>query len=250
MRRLIVNADDLGYDHVVNEDIFRLIEAGSVTSATILANGPAVEAAAARLRDFPRASFGVHLNFTEFPPLTRGAALNVLCDESGALATGWVGNLTLSGETRDAVFREWCAQVERALDLRVPVSHLDSHHHIHTLPGLFAVFKRVQLRFDIRKARLRRNIFNLGGRRRFGIQAATAAWNLALNTIVPTRTTDAFTEFATLYQRVVAGLPWTGTVELMCHPGNPLFEDETRLLEGDWRRVLGRDATMISYRDL
>jgi predicted glycoside hydrolase/deacetylase ChbG (UPF0249 family) len=249
MRRLIVNADDLGYDRVVNEDIFRLIEAGSVTSATILANGPAVEAAAARLQDFPQASFGVHLNVTEFPPLTRGGVLDALCDESGALATGWARNLALSGEMRKAVFREWCAQVERALDLRVPVSHLDSHHHIHTHPALFGVFKRVQFRFNIRKARLRRNIFNLG-RRRLGIRAATTAWNLGLTAVVPTRTTDAFTEFATLYERVVAGCPWTGTVELMCHPGSPLFADETRLLEGDWRAVLGRDVTMISYLDL
>lgn len=249
MRRLIVNADDLGYSRVVNEDIFRLIETGSVTSATILANGPAVDAAAVRLHDFQQASFGVHLNVTEFPPLTRGGAIDVLCDESGALATGWAGNLALSGEMRNAVFREWCAQVERALDLRVPVSHLDSHHHIHTHPALFAVFKRVQLRFNIRKARLRRNIFNLG-RGRSGIRAATAAWNLALTAIFPTRTTDAFTEFATLYERVAAGCPWTGTVELMCHPGSPLFADETRLLEGDWRSVLGRDVTMISYLDL
>jgi predicted glycoside hydrolase/deacetylase ChbG (UPF0249 family) len=250
VRRLIVNADDLGYDRVVNENIFRLVETGSVTSATIMANAPAIEAAAARLRDFPRASFGVHLNITEFPPLTRGPALAALCDDSGALATSWVKNRTLTGEMRNAVFHEWCTQVERALDLRVPVSHLDSHHHIHTLPGLFAVFKRVQVRFGIRKARLRRNIFNLGRRLRFGIRPATAAWNLALRTIVPTQTTDAFTEFATLYERVIAGLPWTGTVELMCHPGNPLFEDETRLLEGDWRAMIGRDATMISYREL
>ncbi|MCP3384055.1 MULTISPECIES: carbohydrate deacetylase [unclassified Bradyrhizobium] len=249
MRRLIVNADDLGYDRVVNEDIFRFIEAGSVTSATILTNGPAVEAAVARLQDFPRASFGVHLNVTEFPPLTRGAVLDALCDESGALATGWVKKLALSGATRDAVFQEWCAQVERALDLRVPVSHLDSHHHVHTHPALFAVFKRVQLRFNIRKARLRRNIFNIG-RRRPAIRAATTAWNAAFTTIVPTQTTNAFTEFATLYERVVAGCPWTGTVELMCHPGSPLFTDETRLLEGDWRGVLGRDVTMISYLDL
>jgi len=250
MRRLIVNADDLGYDCVVNEKIFRLVEAGSVTSATLMANAPAVEAAAARLRDFPQASFGVHLNITECRPLTRSAALDALCDESGALATGWVKNLTLNREMRNAVFREWCAQVERALDLRVPVSHLDSHHHIHTLPWLFAVFKRVQVRFGIRRARLRWNIFGIRRRLRFGIRPATAAWNLALRTIVPTRTTDAFTDFTTLYERVVAGLPWTGTVELMCHPGNPLFEDETRLLEGDWRGMIGRDATMISYRDL
>jgi D-alanine-D-alanine ligase-like ATP-grasp enzyme len=40
MRRLIVNADDLGADEARNEGIFEAIRAGVVTSASILPNGP------------------------------------------------------------------------------------------------------------------------------------------------------------------------------------------------------------------
>lgn len=250
MKRLIVNADDLGYDRAVNDSIFRLIEAGSVTSATIMTNAPAAVDAAARLRDFPRASFGVHLNLTELPPLTRNEALAELCDESGALTPGWVKTRTPRRETLEAIFREWSAQVERAFELGVPVSHLDSHHHVHTVPRLFPILKRVQRRFGIRKVRLTRNIFNVGERPRFGLRPAKAAWNLALQTVVPTRTTDGFTAFATLYQRSLAGLQWNGTVEAMCHPGGTLSDDETRLLEGDWKAAIGRDAALISYHEL
>jgi len=250
MKRLIVNADDLGYDAAVNDRIFRLMGAGNVTSATILMNAPAAEAAAGRLRELPQVSFGVHLNITEFPPLTRGAALEPLCDANGNLATAWVKTLKPTRATREAVFHEWCAQVQRALDCGVPVSHFDSHHHIHNIPRLFPVLKRVQLRFGIRKVRMARNIFDIGERLRFGRRQAIAAWNLGLKTIVPTRTTDAFTDFSTFHKRVAAGLPWEGTIELMCHPGSHLYEDETLMLEGDWRTTVALGAALISYRDL
>jgi len=37
---------------------------------------------------------------------------------------------------------------------------------------------------------------------------------------------------------------------LMCHPGNPGFAEETRLLDTDWRGHLGLPAELITYNDL
>lgn len=64
--QIIVNADDLGLSAEVNEAIFRAMEAGVITSATMLSNGSAVIPAARILHRFPNCSFGVHLNLTEF----------------------------------------------------------------------------------------------------------------------------------------------------------------------------------------
>ncbi len=50
MRRLIINADDLGADHARNEGIFEAIEAGVVTAASILANGEPYRRDASLLR--------------------------------------------------------------------------------------------------------------------------------------------------------------------------------------------------------
>ena len=50
MRRLIINADDLGADEARNEGIFEAIEAGVVTSASLLPNGPALGHALERIR--------------------------------------------------------------------------------------------------------------------------------------------------------------------------------------------------------
>jgi hypothetical protein len=69
---VIVNADDLGMSREVNDAIFELMSRGRISSATILANAPATRDAARRAQAFPRCSFGVHLNLTQFEPLTGG----------------------------------------------------------------------------------------------------------------------------------------------------------------------------------
>src|SRR5271169_4294776 len=81
--QIIVNADDLGMSAEVNEAIFRAMENGVITSATMLSNGSAVVPAARRLRRFPNCSFGVHLNLTEFQPLGAESptALSSILDE-------------------------------------------------------------------------------------------------------------------------------------------------------------------------
>lgn len=251
MKRLVVNADDLGHSDAVNAAIFALMESGHVSSASLMMNAPAVEAAIREIARFPGRSFGVHLNATEFPPLCRDPSLAVLCDGTGSLHTEWArGRRHLPRRARQAVFAEWCAQVERARDLGVPVSHLNSHHHLHTHPSLFMVLKRVQQRFGIRKVRLARNLFGVGERVRPGFATATAAWNLALRTLYRTRTADAFTTFRTFHERARSDLSWQGTLELMCHPGAEMFEAETHLLASDWRETLADGADIVSYHEV
>ncbi len=72
--RLIINADDLGRSPEANRAIFDLMDRGLVTSATVMANGPYVDEALSRVGHYPRGSFGVHLNLTEFRPLTQNAS--------------------------------------------------------------------------------------------------------------------------------------------------------------------------------
>jgi predicted glycoside hydrolase/deacetylase ChbG (UPF0249 family) len=88
LRRLIVHADDLGADEARNEGIFEALEAGSVTAASILANGPALRDAFDRIASSPfrNISFGLHLNLTEGVPLSGG--LKFLISRSGDSTQG------------------------------------------------------------------------------------------------------------------------------------------------------------------
>ena len=249
MLRLILNADDLGKDSGVNQRIFALLDRGQVTSATLLMNAPAIEEAAQELRRFPRASFGIHLNVTEFVPFTNHPGLALLRGPDGAFVNN-VRKVHLNRATCEAVFQEWCAQVERALTLGIRVSHFDSHRHAHNIPALFLALKRLQVRFGIRRVRLTRNVYGVGEHLALGKRQTKTAWNLALRHLYRTRTTDGFTDFATFHANLAAGVRCSGTHELMCHPGHPRFEEETRLLETSWQPTLVPNAQLITYNEL
>src|SRR6516164_9169595 len=77
---LIINADDLGVSESVNNETFALMQSGLITSATLIANAPAFEDAVRNSKRFPHCSFGVHLNLSVFPPLSRSKYLEAaLC---------------------------------------------------------------------------------------------------------------------------------------------------------------------------
>jgi predicted glycoside hydrolase/deacetylase ChbG (UPF0249 family) len=110
--KVIVNADDLGISPAVNDAIFHLIAMGRVTSATLLANGAALTDAAKRSKSFPACSFGVHLNASEWQPLTHDTDLRPILDDSGCFAGNRLREVKITGALRAALVREWCAQVE------------------------------------------------------------------------------------------------------------------------------------------
>ncbi len=252
--RIIINCDDLGASETVNHDILELMQQRRVTSATLMMNAPAIEEAVRRIGSFPYCSFGVHLNVTEFAPLSAHPGLCALLNENGEFAGNARRdpiNIPLTAHAREGVYAEWCAQIERAQAFGVPISHLDSHHHVHTRADLFGVLKRVQRRFAIRKVRLRRNVPGphptLRNRLHF---ARHWPWNLTLRHLFATQTTDGFAAFSLFHQRLQAGLGFAGSIELMCHPGRDRFAAETDLLRGPWREMLRESAKLISYNDL
>src|SRR5215831_11580404 len=155
---IIVNADDLGMSAAVNATTFDLMSRGRISSATLLANAPAAREAARHAASFPACSFGVHLNLTQFEPLTRGAGARLLVDERG--------EMTRANETAPpdaarlrAMYDEVCAQVGRVSAFGVRISHVDSHNHIHTRPFFFPILKLVQRRFGIRRVRLSKTFY-------------------------------------------------------------------------------------------
>ena len=131
---LIVNADDLGASETINDEIFDLMQSGAVTSATLMANAPAFEHAVQQIPRFPHCSFGVHLNLTSFAPLSSPDELRQILNQDGHLSKKLL-NSAITGDMREAFLTELSAQVQRTLDAGVPVSHFDSHLHIHTMPN-------------------------------------------------------------------------------------------------------------------
>jgi predicted glycoside hydrolase/deacetylase ChbG (UPF0249 family) len=252
-RRLIVNADDLGMSREVNDAIFTLMDARTVTSSTLMANGQATCEAAATVRRFPRCSFGAHLTLTWGRPLSGPAGLDELLGSAGSFTTR-IFDGPISRETKAAVVREWVQQVETLMRLGVPVSHLDSHEHVHTLPWLFRPFKAVQRRFGIRRARLSKNVYcsDLPPASRL-LLFKKAVWNSALRHYYRTTTTRWFSDFYSINRAAHEGSLGTGTIEAMIHPGvidDHISTTELAEIERGALDALPFEVQMISYNEI
>ena len=153
MMKVIVNADDPGMTEEVNQATFDLMSKRFVTSATVMANGPAVPNALEGSKRFPACSFGVHLNLTEFRPLSRHEGLEQLLSSDGQF-NGVLERTPSTIAKVSAMFvamaNEWCWHIDVVRKAGIFISHLDSHQHVYTIPFVFPVLKYVQAKYEIR----------------------------------------------------------------------------------------------------
>jgi predicted glycoside hydrolase/deacetylase ChbG (UPF0249 family) len=140
MKRLIINADDLGADEARNAGIFEGIQAGVVTSASILPNGPALQDALKRIqtKSLRNVSWGAHLNLSEGKPVSTGISL-LLGPNRAFLGKASSQRLLMRQEDRDLeteIAQEIDAQITLLETSGIFLSHLDGHQHVHVFPAV------------------------------------------------------------------------------------------------------------------
>ena len=151
-RILIINADDLGHTRGINQAIRQCAVAGMLSSATLMANGPAFEDAVAMVRNTEALGVGVHLVLTELSSVSPPARIQGLIDERGKLPSNpWklTASLLGGGTGRDAIRLELSSQISKVLDYGLQPTHLDSHQHVHVLPQVLEVVIELARRFSI-----------------------------------------------------------------------------------------------------
>jgi predicted glycoside hydrolase/deacetylase ChbG (UPF0249 family) len=235
---VIINADDFAIDRPETDAACEGMASGRITSATIMANGRALRYALPYIRHFEGCSFGAHLNITSGHPLTGGPDARLLVDRDGQMSRDVFGQMRPKLATQRAVYAEWCEQVEHLFSLGIAVSHLDSHHHVHTTPFLFPVLKAVQRRFGIRRVRITQNIYGSSHPCTPLLRKKKLIYNFALRHVYRTRTTAGFTDLVTFCEAGRRGKLKHPLVELMVHPGARNSAAEDRLLHSDWERDL------------
>jgi predicted glycoside hydrolase/deacetylase ChbG (UPF0249 family) len=158
MKRLIINADDLGADEGRNEGIFEAIRAGVVTSASILPNGPALDHALEEIRSNGpgRVSFGVHLNLTEGPPLAEGLSCLTGPDGNflGKAAAHQLFMTKGDAALQSDIASEITLQIERLLDASIGITHVDGHQHVHVFPAVLSTVSQIAKSRGIRRMRI------------------------------------------------------------------------------------------------
>ncbi|HNC30375.1 MAG TPA: ChbG/HpnK family deacetylase [Cyclobacteriaceae bacterium] len=163
MRKLIVNCDDLGISECVNEAIFDCHVNGVVTSATLMANMPAAESAAQECRAFKELGIGVHLNLTLGYPVSKPDDIPLLLSPEGCFYSNKEMPKLLKYPNRlvyRQVYKELDSQVKKCRRLGVPITHLDSHHHICRMPIAMFAMADVARENGIRAVRSIRGCYN------------------------------------------------------------------------------------------
>lgn len=202
---------------------------------------------------YNKCSFGIHLNLTDFKPLKKSNIFyeKKLIDENGFF-TGNIRNIKIDKFTQKAIYLELEEQIIKLLDLNINISHIDSHHHIHTIPSLFFIIKKLQNKFNIKKVRKTMNYYNGNYSPNIKLKFSKKIWNLLLHYDNQTITTDYFTFSKYLIddlQNKKYNLSHKKNIfELMCHPGADIYQEETNLLYTDW--LDENNVSLISYKDL
>jgi len=230
---VIVHADDFGETREITLGICAAIEAGAVTSSSIMANMPATEFGIARARALgDRATFGVHINLCEGRPLTRAASL---LDAAGNFCGKRQLFLrSISGGLRPSeVEAEVDAQVARLAGGGVRLSHLDGHKHLHQLPVVCGAVARVARRHGIERVRLAA----------MRAPAAYRAPSSAVRELLSFHAEHVFRASGLRFPKRLVDLQfcmakalrpeaWVslvrgpGVLEVFCHPGTPLADEE------------------------
>lgn len=257
MKNLIVNADDLGWTDGVNRGILDAFHGGIVTSASLLANGPAFAEAVKATKAAPRMGVGVHLNLSDGAPVADRESVTSLLDDEGKLAHGPESLLLRRARRKlvlDEVEEEWDAQIQKVCDAGIRPTHLDGHKHVHMLPGLFDIALRLAKSHSIEAIRVSleestlRAALSSGAKQNLGVVLKQGAQARGLKLLARDArerarragisAADHFCGIAqtgelTLegVERLLKSLP-EGTTELMCHPGyvdEALQKSATRL---------------------
>ena len=274
IRRMIINADDLGIDEPRSRGILEAHRKGIVTSGTLLGNTPLLEQVRGWILDCPRLGIGVHLNISE------GSAIlshpRTLVDRQGQFF-GKAETLRRLMEGRldvEEIQTEFDLQIRRIRDAGIEPTHLDAHHHVHLYPGVMAALCWTARRHDISKVRLPREPVPAPGTISSAIYWELVRYQGLVSKAAETltaaglRTTDHFRGIALKagihldrFVDVLARLP-EGTTEVMVHPrlaqaGTRSFatedrEKELRLLTdpGTRKAVAEHGIELITFREL
>lgn len=138
-RLLIINADDFGMCHAVNEAIIHTLKKGPVSSCTLMVPCPwSLHALKLLQAASPELPFGVHLTVvSEQPdyrwgPITCRDEVPSLVDEAGYFYSQPRIDAFLDQVDQAELEREFRAQIERVLAAGLKPTHLDSHCGTHT----------------------------------------------------------------------------------------------------------------------
>ena len=287
MKQVILNADDFGLTRGINEGIIRAHREGILTSATLMATGPAFDDAIERAEANPKLGIGCHLVLTGGISVAPPEKIPSLASRDGRLPESLSAFVTRvsSGRIRaEDIETELRAQIEKIQQAGIEPSHVDTHKHTHVHPRVMNVVARVAR--DLGITRIRNPVESFGdswrstegdGASRIrDLAASTAVLSVAsqfkaISAKYCLRSPDHFLGLAATGRlgaaalcRLIDAVP-DGRTEIMLHPGicdadlartgsrlqQQRETEMNALLAPESKRAVARQGIqLITYREL
>lgn len=251
MKRIIINADDFGINEVVTSEIERMILSGAISSTTIMANGACLDEVRRFTVDHPEVSYGVHLCLSEFDSLTKSEVLYKagLTNKNGEFIHKAIFDCNNLNDPaiQNAIHDELIAQIDLISSFDIPISHADSHHHVHTIFPLRYVFAKVLQERGINKIRIGEEFRSV--RNKLHVlkwYKRTQLNNYYRSQFVSADSFFSYADYINASQKIKDGV-----IELMCHPGHQgtYYKDEMSLVESKLA-LNDVEIKLINYNEL
>lgn len=244
--RIIVNSDDFGLSVAVNEAILNSINAGMLTDTTMLVNKEGFDDAVQKIASHQvfHDKIGLHINLTDGKPLTDGIKKCArFCNADGMyIYTRSTPVWSLLPNEKKAIYTEVKAQIERCKTNNIKLTHIDSHHHVHTEWGILNVCLHASREAGINKVRLSRNI---GGGISKVKQLYKSAFNFYIKNIAGFKTTQYFGDVDDM--EINRPLPPNAILELMVHA---MYGDNGQIVDYNQKSLFEQVSRIISGHQL
>jgi predicted glycoside hydrolase/deacetylase ChbG (UPF0249 family) len=152
-RVLVLHVDDVGMCHGANAAFLDLMRSGNVTCGSIMVPCPWFREIAAAAAGDKSLDLGVHLTLTSEWPLYRWGPISTADRASGLIdAQGCFPRNCLelrpqvNARTAEIEFR---AQIDRALDAGIDVTHIDTHMGAAVLPEVVDIYIALGHEYDL-----------------------------------------------------------------------------------------------------
>jgi hopanoid biosynthesis associated protein HpnK len=160
LRRLIVNADDFGRSHSINEAVIRAHRNGILTAASLMVNEPGFDEAVKLARENPKLGVGLHLTLlmghSTLPPKKIPGLVNSRGEFSNSpvgVGMSYFFKRSLRGQLRAEIH----AQFEKFHAAGLTLDHVNGHLHLHLHPVIFKILMADADQLGIKRMRLTRD---------------------------------------------------------------------------------------------
>ena len=237
MKYLIINADDFGLHKDINAGIIKGFKEGFITSTSLMCSAPAFDDAVALAKANPKLGIGIHLTLVGgVQPLLARDIVSSLVDDKGFFPSDYIQfikKFMSFGIKASEIKAELSNQLERGLATGLNITHVDSHQHLHVLPGITEIVADLCVDYGIKYVRIPSEAISWTGGYQANLSRKIGRFGLTLCSEVAKRklkraglkSPEHFYGMlaggnldAVLVGKMIEALP-EGVSEIMTHPG-------------------------------